>query len=181
MFSNINIVHGQEEYTEALKVCQKLDYFESIECMLGKQIFDFEGETVNGDLLSIKKLKGEVVVVNLWFTSCPPCVAELKGLNEIVDEFANKEVAFISFTTDSKEDLEMDFFPNYEFKFQIVSDAKGFISKGIEHRWGFPTTFIVDKEGVIQKIFTGGSSEEELATKEIKRKIIPELEKYLKD
>jgi len=121
------------------------------------------------------------MVINFWFTACPPCMAELKGLNEIVTQYEQeKDIAFISFTTDSKKTLEEDFFPNHDFKFKIIPDSKHFIRQELMHAWGFPTTFIVDKKGIIQKIIVGAQGKEELATKEIKEEIIPELEKYLK-
>ena len=114
--------------------------------------------------------------------ACPPCIAELKGLNEIVEQYAQEEsVAFISFTLDSKETLQEDFFPNYEFKFEIIADAEPFIFEELAHPFGFPTTIIVDQKGMIRKMMSGNSTNEAEATKEVKSLIIPQIEACLNE
>ena len=48
---------------------------------------DFIAETIDGEILNSADLRGKVLVLNFWFTSCPPCIAELPGLNRLVDEY----------------------------------------------------------------------------------------------
>ncbi len=171
--------NAQDNYQTALAQCSTLDYFKSQACMIDEKIFDFEGTTYSGNKVQFSELKGKLIVINLWFMACAPCMAELEGLNEIVEKYQDDDVAFISFTWDSKEDLEQDFFPNHNFKFEIVSDAQTFLLEEIDHGWGFPTTFIVDQEGYIQKIISGGSTEKDVANKDIKENIIPILDQLL--
>lgn len=173
------LAFSQNDYHTALAECGKLKYFESQQCMLGKKIFDFKGLSYENEVINSSALKGKVIVLNFWFMACPPCMAELGGLNEIVDQYKNANVAFISFTFDSKTDLEKDFFPTHKFNFKIIPDSQDFLIEELKHGWGFPTTFIVDQNGFIQKIFSGGATEEAIANKEIKENIIPELERLL--
>jgi len=171
--------NAQDTYQTALSECSTLKYHASQECMIGEKIFDFKGNTYSGKSIELSALKGDVIVINLWFMACSPCIAELKGLNEIVEKYKDDKVAFISFTWDTKEDLDQDFFPTNEFKFEIISDAQTFLIEEINHGWGFPTTFIVDQNGFIQKIISGGPTEEEAANREIKEKIIPVIDQLL--
>ena len=63
-------------------------------------------------------------MINLWFTSCYPCIAELPALNRLAKEYKDKDVVFIGLSLDSKKMLDRDFFPNYKFDFKIVADAR---------------------------------------------------------
>ncbi len=170
---------GQNSYQNSLKDCAGLNHYESQQCMLDKPVFDFTGTTYKGDSINLSALKGKILVLNFWFMACTPCMAELEGLNEIVDEYEQDAVEFISFTWDSSADLERDFFPNHTFKFKIISDAQAFIIEDLKLGWGFPTTFIVNQQGMIHKIFSGGETEKAAANAAIKKAIVPELDKLL--
>lgn len=172
-------VNAQKDYQSEIVECNKLKYSESQECMIGKKIFDFKGTNYAGEMIDFSAFQGKVIIINFWFMACVPCIAEMKGLNEIVDKYKTKEVKFISFTWDGKKELEQYFFPKYNFKFEIISDAESFLAEDIKLRWGFPTTYIIDQNGIIRKIFSGGETEEEIAIKEIKEKIIPVVDQLL--
>lgn len=47
----------------------------------------------------------KVVLINLLFTSCAPCVAEIPMLNQLNQEYVDKDFRLISFATDDKETL----------------------------------------------------------------------------
>src|SRR5688572_6758425 len=50
-------------------------------CINGKTMPELSLKTVNGEKIETKDLKGKVIVLNLWFTACHPCIAELLALN----------------------------------------------------------------------------------------------------
>lgn len=172
IFSNllffITTVFSQSDYQNHLALAAEADYFESQQYMIGKPIFEFSAKTIDGNQLNSEDFKGKVMVINLWFMACPPCIAELNDLNEIVEKYENNDfIEFLSFTRDSEADLAKEFFPNHDFKFQIVPDAETFIMEKIRHRWGFPTTFVVDKRGRIQKIVSGNIAKDKTAIVQI--------------
>jgi thiol-disulfide isomerase/thioredoxin len=53
--------------------------------------------------IETKDLEGKVIVINLWFTTCHPCIAELPALNKLVKEYKDKNVVFLGLSTDTKE------------------------------------------------------------------------------
>ena len=171
---------AQSDYMEALKWCNSRQKVQSQECMIDENIFDFQGETIEGEMIDIGALKGKVLVINFWFISCHPCMAEIKGLNEIVDRYQGRDdVKFISFTLNNQKELDQLFFPKHQFKFEIIADAGTFLLDEIQHGWGYPTTFVVDKAGKIKKIICGGSTGEEEATIKVKEELIPILDSLL--
>ena len=100
-----------------------------------------------GKRASTDSSKGKVVVLNFWFTTCPPCVSEIKDLNGLVQEYKGKDVIFIAPTFDSKE-LVTTFLKKYPFDYTIVGFGEAdpsiyFKDKKIV----FPTHIVLDKSG----------------------------------
>jgi peroxiredoxin len=161
---------AQENYYLAMEKCKDASNYKR--CMEGARIPNFKGVTIHGDTISTDDIKGKVAVIHFWFMYCHPCLAEMPGMNEVVDAYKdNDNVKFIPFTTDEMSSLEEQFFPKHEFQFEIIPGASDIIKKTFKGGWGFPCTIIVNKRGTIHKIFTGGHSETEIASKEIKEKL----------
>jgi thiol-disulfide isomerase/thioredoxin len=58
------------------------------------------GEEVNSD-----KLKGKIVMINFWSTSCGPCLEEIPQLNKLKEKY-DKDVHFIAIAPDKKKDIQ---------------------------------------------------------------------------
>lgn len=148
------------------------------DCVVNAPMPSFAREMIPGGLLDSKELKGRIVVINFWFTSCAPCIAEMPGLNRLVDEYKGGNVIFVGFTFENKSKIETEFLPSHQFEFRIVPDA-GDMEKvfGIND---YPSTFIVDTEGRIRRAWSGGPNGPE-AKDEIYKKIKPVLDGLLSE
>src|SRR5687768_5632274 len=78
-------------------------------CTKGKQLPDFSVETIGGDKIETEKLRGKVLVINLWMIDCHPCITELPDLNRLVQEYKSKDVVFIAITFETLKRLRSDF------------------------------------------------------------------------
>ena len=96
---------------------------------------------------SLSALKGKVVVLEFWATWCAPCVAEIPHLNQLSEEFRDKQVQFIS-VTDEGEDVIAPFLKRQEMKSWIGldTDRSAFEAYGVR---GIPRTFLIDQKGII--------------------------------
>ena len=96
---------------------------------------------------NLSALKGKVVVLEFWATWCAPCVAEIPHLNQLSEEFRDKQVQFIS-VTDEGEDVIAPFLKRQEMKSWIGldTDRSAFEAYGVR---GIPRTFLIDQEGII--------------------------------
>ena len=56
----------------------------------------FSLNDINGDLVSLKDLKGQIVFIDIWSTTCLPCMAEIPYLKKLQEEFKNDEIKFVS-------------------------------------------------------------------------------------
>src|SRR6185437_10738112 len=62
--------------------------------IVGAPLPDFSFKDINGNAISLQKLKGKPIVINFWFTACVPCIEEMPALNELKDKFKNSDVVF---------------------------------------------------------------------------------------
>jgi len=133
------------------------------DCIKGKEMPFLSLQTISGERIETKDLKGKVIVINLWFTACHPCIAELPALNKLVKEYKDKNVVFLGLSTDTKELLDSDFFPKYKFDFTIIPNAMKIVDEKIGHT-GFPTTYIIDTKGRVIDAWIGGSTGKDAET-----------------
>ena len=96
---------------------------------------------------SLSALKGTVVVLEFWATWCAPCVAEIPHLNQLSEEFRDKQVQFISIT-DESEDVIAPFLKRQEMKSWIGLDTDRSVFEAYGVR-GIPRTFLIDRKGII--------------------------------
>lgn len=114
----------------------------------------FDVASIDGATFDSEKLKGKVVVLNLWFINCPFCVEEINLLNAVVDEYKNKDVVFIGMTTNKKAVLEK-FLKKNPFRYNIVPDAmQTILSFGEPDKNGdinipFPMHIVINRDGAI--------------------------------
>lgn len=86
------------------------------------------------------------MVINFWFEKCPPCIAEMPELNNLVAKYGNK-VRFIGITHDSPASASR-FQKRNGYNYEIVSLSKDEIREiNINH--GFPSNVLVGKDGKI--------------------------------
>lgn len=91
------------------------------------------------------------MVLNLWFTTCAPCIAEIPDLNKMKEE--NPGVVFVAMTFEEKEKVKK-FLEKMPFGFHQVTDAKGYVDL-LES--GYPTTLFIDKTGMVRDFLVGAS------------------------
>lgn len=124
------------------------DYFKT-----GEQIKLFSTHDINGNKLSLKELRGKVVVLNFWFIGCPACMQEIPELNEVSAKYKdNPNVVFIAVALDFKSDIKK-FLATTPFNYQVVNEG-GIYAKeyGIAL---YPTNLILDKEGKVALHWVG--------------------------
>lgn len=113
---------------------------------------EFELVDMDGNILRSEDLKGNVIVFNFWFTTCPPCKREIPELNKLVRKYNDENIVFIGVSLSNDEDIEK-FISKNPFEYKIIPNASEFIEElGIN---SFPTQIILDREGKMTKKIHG--------------------------
>ena len=137
------------------QIKQVEDAKKEVKKMKGKSFPDFELTTLDGQIITKEDAKGKILLVNFWFTRCKPCIMEMPEMNEMVDEFKDEEILFLAPTFDD-ERMVNAFLKKRNFDYQIIPDVKDFCLE-LNVR-SYPTHFIVNREGNIEKVIIGYSS-----------------------
>ncbi len=109
------------------------------------------GEEVEGDTLDVTALRGDVVVLNLWYAGCGPCRAEARDLAEIAEESADQGVSFVGINTRDSAATAAGFERTFDVPYPSVLDADSgeavLALEGLASPQAIPTTIVLDREG----------------------------------
>ena len=108
---------------------------------------DFTANDLQGKVYHLRDLKGKIVVLNFWFTSCVGCVAEMPQLNELADKYrSDTAVIFLAITFDEAKKVQQ-FLKTHSFTWDLAPDQAAVIKTyGLQ---AFPFTLVVDRNGRI--------------------------------
>jgi thiol-disulfide isomerase/thioredoxin len=109
---------------------------------------DIAFQNANGDLLTLSKFKGKVVLLNLWATWCAPCREEMPSLDRLQKALGSDTFEVVALSLDRKgTEASAKFLTDVKatnLKLYVDPTAKqGTVLKLI----GMPTTILIDKEG----------------------------------
>lgn len=107
--------------------------------------------TLAGDRLTLRDLRGKVVLVNFWATSCPACVKEMPELARSYERYRARgfEIVAVAMAYDSAASVTA-FAQTHALPFPVALDAEQTIAKAFGGVEVVPTTYIVDKDGRVQ-------------------------------
>ncbi len=100
-----------------------------------------------GENFRLSDLRGQPVVVNFWFPSCPPCRAEMPDLETAFQNHRKDGVEFVAVQLlglDTAQDGQ-DFIDEVGVNFAVGADEDDSIFRGYEVR-SFPTTVFLDRD-----------------------------------
>lgn len=118
---------------------------------VGKLAPDFQLQNPEGQPTSLRDLRGKAVLINFWATWCPPCVYEMPYIQQVYDEWLDKGLVVLAINVGESSSQVGQFMQDYGFSFPVLLDTKQVIAQKYNIR-GIPTTFFIDKSGVIQEI-----------------------------
>ena len=121
----------------------------------GDKAPDFTVEMVNGEKITLSKLKGKVVLINFWATWCPPCRQELTHVQkEIIDHFKGQDFVFLPISRGEKKDVVMSFREKQGYTFPMGLDPTQEIYKKYASNY-IPRNFVVGKDGKVIYVSVG--------------------------
>jgi peroxiredoxin len=122
---------------------------------------DFTLDTPDGSKVTLSELRGQIVLINLWATWCPPCRAEMPALENSYKQYKDSGVVILGVNV-TNQDSEKDvpsFVEEFGLTFPILLDRDGSVSALYQLR-GLPTTYFVNREGIIRTVVVGGPMSE---------------------
>lgn len=123
--------------------------------LIGKPAPDFTLRDLEGEKFTLRSLRGKVVLVNFWATWCPPCRIEMPSMNSLYEKLKDKGLMILGVSSDQSEDRIRKFLEKTEIKFPILLDPDNAIAP-MYKVIALPTSYIIDRDGVLVKKIFGG-------------------------
>lgn len=127
----------------------------------GKQFIDFDAKTLDGASFKLSSLRGQYIVLYFWSAGCGPCRLQNRKVSKEYDRTKDK-ITIVSFSIDKNKVnwLKASKADNIHWT-NNVSDLEGENStiKTQYNVQATPTSFLINKEGIIVDILTGYDEE----------------------
>ncbi|MFN8442055.1 MAG: TlpA disulfide reductase family protein [Caldilineaceae bacterium] len=135
----------------------------------GEPAPDFALPSISGDSVHLSDYAGQVVVINLWATWCPPCKAEMPMINAYYEAHRDAGLAVLAVNSEEDATTVRQFIQAHGYGFPVLLDLQSDVSALYQVR-GLPTTVVIDRQGRVQYIQTG-----EITAKQLEAAVKPLL------
>ncbi len=115
---------------------------------VGDSAPDFSVPAFPSGSLDLKNYHGQIVVLNLWATWCPPCVEETPSLVQFAEKMRDRGVIVLSISVDEDQKALQDFIQENHISYPVGRDP----DRSLSARYGtfqFPETYILDRKGKV--------------------------------
>ena len=127
---------------------------------VGMKAPDFTLEDMSGEKISLYDLQGQKVFLNFWASWCPPCKAEMPAIQKLYKN--NENIKVLTVNIKEGKDKVFDYLMKNNFSFTTLLDKSGRVASSKYLVRGIPTTFILDKDSIIQARHSGALTYEQM-------------------
>ncbi len=122
----------------------------------GDRAPNFSATSLDQEQVSLKRMRGKIIVLDFWFIGCGPCRAQMPKLTELANQYKNQSVVFLGIAPDSSVKVKK-FVELKGFNIRQIPDAQKIYNKfGVTR---CPTHLVIDQKGIIRHIRTGGGAD----------------------
>lgn len=114
---------------------------------------DISVTTLDGETVTLSDLKGKRVVLDFWATWCPPCVKEIPHFIRLTEEYPDDELVIVGLSDEDAETVQ-SFYEEHGINYAIAAEVSN-LPPPYNEITAIPTTFFIDRNGVIQFIVEG--------------------------
>lgn len=116
--------------------------------------------SLTGEQITMRDLRGKVVLVKFWATSCTTCIAQMPGNIARYNELSPQGYDTIAVAMQyDPPNYVKNYAETRELPFTVAIDAQGDIAKAFGDVKLTPTAFLIDKQGHIIKRYLGNYDE----------------------
>lgn len=116
---------------------------------------DFTLETLDGQTITLSDLQGQVLLINFWASWCLPCREEMPAIQQVYEQYRDQGFVVLAVNLQEKNAQVAAFTEQLELTFPILMDRDGDVFDRYRVM-ALPSTFFVDRAGVIQDVAVGG-------------------------
>ena len=111
-----------------------------------------------GTSRSLMEYQGQVVLVNLWATWCPPCKEEMPALQAFYNKHRDQGFVVIAINDGDPTKDVLQFVKDYQLTFPVWLDPTYIATEQAFKTRNLPSSFVIDRTGTIRLQWVGGIS-----------------------
>ena len=119
-------------------------------------------DNLNGRQRSLREYAGQVVLVNLWATWCPPCAAEMPEFQRYYERHRDSGFTVIAINDGELAPEVGQFAADYGLTFPIWLDPTYEATERAFRAGNLPTSYVIDRHGTVRLMWIGAISESNL-------------------
>jgi peroxiredoxin len=122
----------------------------------GRPAPDFELQSLDGQTISLRDLRGRPVLLNFWATWCGPCRIEMPLLQEVSEdpEWSEEGLVMLAVNLGETPSLVREFVGKNNLTFTILLDTSGKVGT-LYNVAAIPMTYFIDEDGIIRETKIG--------------------------
>jgi len=120
---------------------------------------DFTLTDLEGKRWTLSELRGKPILLNFWATWCYPCRFEMPAIGAVYERFVDQGFVVVAVNVLESRDRAAAFAEEFGLTFPVLLDSSGKVADAYQARF-IPTSFFVDREGVINDKHMGAMTEE---------------------
>ena len=112
--------------------------------------------SLSGEKEPMQTLRGKVVMVNFWATSCTTCLHEMPQMVQTYNKYKDKGLDFVAVAMSyDPPNYVLNYAQSRNLPFKVALDSKGDLAQSFGDVKLTPTTYVIDKQGNIIKRYVG--------------------------
>lgn len=141
---------------------------EPSEARRGGRAPDFKLQNLEEQTISLSDFKGKPVLINFWASWCGPCAFEMPFLQQIYEEWSDRGLVLLAINVGESSSTVEKFMQEHNLSFSVLLDTKKVVTREY-NIVAYPTTFFIDKDGVIQDIVIGAFTNKEIIERKLSK------------
>lgn len=112
--------------------------------------------SLSGEKIDMRSLRGKVVMVNFWATSCTTCIQEMPDMVRTYNKYKDQGLDFIAVAMSyDPPNYVLNYAQTRKLPFTVALDTQGEVAKSFDDVKLTPTTYVIGKDGNIIKRYVG--------------------------
>lgn len=129
-------------------------------------------DLVTGDTVRVRDYRGQVVLLNLWATWCPPCEQEMPSIERLHETLGAEGLRVVAISVDQTDrDAVRRWIEERHLTFTVLHDRTGKVQQTYQTT-GMPESFVIDRDGVIVKKIIGATEWDHPAQQALFRRLL---------
>lgn len=129
--------------------------------IVGQPAPDFALRDLDGAVVTLSDLRGQVVWVNFWATWCRPCKEELPDIQKLQDEMRDDGLVVLAVNKEESAEDAAAYMRDAGLSLRTLLDRSGEVYEQYRLQ-GLPDSFFIDREGNLASIYYGFLSEKKM-------------------